>query len=270
MSQENVQIVRGVYEAAARRDGASVMALYDAEVEWDVSRSPMARLVGGGVYHGHEGLSRFFRAYHDAWESVEYEPEEVIDAGPQVVTVDVERSRGRASGIVTDLTQYAVWTVRDRKIVRVVWFPTREEALAAAGLEDQAMSQGNVEIVRRAYARWAARDVSAMLDDLDPDVEIRSMVTEAERTSYRGHRGFLDWSTELLGVFPNWDPTIQEIRTSADAAVIRLRVQANAVGSGTPVDQTTWQAVRFRDRKVVFVGWFRTQAEALAAAGLAE
>lgn len=136
MSQENVEIVRRVYAAAARRDGASVLALYDSEVEWDVSRSPMARLVGGTVYHGHEDLRRFFRDYHDAWESVEYDPAELIDAGDYVISVDVERARGRASGVATELTQYAVWTIKDGKIVRVVWFPARQDALDAAAWAD--------------------------------------------------------------------------------------------------------------------------------------
>ena len=136
MSQENVELVRLVYDAAARRDGASVLALYDSEVEWDVSRSPIARLVGGSLYHGHEGLRSFFRAYHDAWESIEYDPEELIDAGDHVISVDVERTRGRASGVATNLTQYGLWTIKEGKIVRVVWFSTREEALEAAGLRE--------------------------------------------------------------------------------------------------------------------------------------
>ena len=34
------------------------------------------------------------------------------------------------------MTQYAVWTIRNGKVVRVVWFPTREEALEAAGLSE--------------------------------------------------------------------------------------------------------------------------------------
>ena len=136
MSEENVEIVRQVYEAAARRDTAAVLALYDPEVEWDVSRSPLARLVGEGVYHGHEGLRRFFRAYHDAWENVRYEPEELIDAGDHVISVDHERGRGRASGVDVELTQYAVWTIREDKVVRGVWFPARDEALEAAGLSE--------------------------------------------------------------------------------------------------------------------------------------
>ena len=136
MSQENVEIVRQVYAAAARRDPASVLAAYDPDVEWDVSRSPMARLVGGGVYRGHEGLRSFFAAYHEAWENIDYAYEELIDAGDRVISIDAERGLGRASGVEVELTQYAVWTIHEGKIVRVVWFPTRAEALQAAGLPE--------------------------------------------------------------------------------------------------------------------------------------
>jgi ketosteroid isomerase-like protein len=134
MSEENLDLIRRLYDAAARRDSESVFAAYAPDVEWDVSGSSMARLVGEGVYWGHEGLRRFFHAYHDAWENVEYRCAELIDAGDQVISVDIEPARGRASGIEVELTQYAVWTIRDHRIARAVWFDTREEALQAAGL----------------------------------------------------------------------------------------------------------------------------------------
>jgi ketosteroid isomerase-like protein len=38
MSQENVEVVRALFDAAARRDSATVLALYDPEVEWDNTR----------------------------------------------------------------------------------------------------------------------------------------------------------------------------------------------------------------------------------------
>jgi ketosteroid isomerase-like protein len=47
------------------------------------------------------------------------------------------RGRGRASGIEVEARSgAAVWTMREGKIVRVVWFPTRAEALEAAGLSE--------------------------------------------------------------------------------------------------------------------------------------
>ena len=38
MSEENVEIVRRIYEAAAGREAASIFALYDPEVELDATR----------------------------------------------------------------------------------------------------------------------------------------------------------------------------------------------------------------------------------------
>jgi ketosteroid isomerase-like protein len=139
MSEENVEIVRRVFEAAARRDSEAVLALYDPEVEWDVSRDPLSRDPRAGlnltpVFRGHEGLRRFFGEWYEAWENVEDDYEELIDAGEHVISPVVGRARGRASGIAVEWTHSAVWTIRDGKIVRVVWLPTREAALEAAGV----------------------------------------------------------------------------------------------------------------------------------------
>jgi uncharacterized protein len=136
MSEENVEVVKRVYEASAQRDPDAVLATYDHDVEWDVSRSHMARLVGEGVYRGHDGLRRFFRAYHDAWESISYSYDELIDAGEKVISVDVERARGKLSGADVELTQYGVWTIRDGKVLHAAWFSARDDALEAAGLSE--------------------------------------------------------------------------------------------------------------------------------------
>ena len=138
MSEENVELVRRIYEAAARRDSAAVLAYYDPDVEWDSSGSPLSRLIGGrGTYHGHEGVRDWFREWHEAWESVEEDYKELIDAGDQVISIATARARGRASGVDVEMSDYAaLWTVRDGKVVRVVWFPTREQALEAAGLSE--------------------------------------------------------------------------------------------------------------------------------------
>jgi ketosteroid isomerase-like protein len=137
MSQENVEIVRRVYDAAARGDTATVLALYDPEVEFDVARSPYRRVLGRDLYRGHEGLRVFFREYRDPWGNIEDDCEELIDAGEHVISVVTSRARGRASGAEVESTRQAgVWTIREGKIVRAVWFRTRAEALEAAGLSE--------------------------------------------------------------------------------------------------------------------------------------
>ena len=136
MSQENVEIVRQLHDAMARRDAATVLRLYDAEVEWDTSRTTGSAM-GGGVFRGHEGLRSFFREWYDAWENVENRSYELID-GPddRVVAFLTVLARARSSGIEVEWQMTAVWTIRESKVVRVVWFPTRAEALEVVGLSE--------------------------------------------------------------------------------------------------------------------------------------
>jgi len=136
MSRENVELVRQVYEAVARRESASVLALYDSEVEWDGSRLPEASLDGESVTRGHYGLRKSTRDWANAWESFEDECEELIDAGEHVISVVTRRGRGRASGAEMSTLRAGVWTIREGKVARVVWFPTRDEALEAVGLRE--------------------------------------------------------------------------------------------------------------------------------------
>jgi ketosteroid isomerase-like protein len=136
MSRENVEVVRRVYDAVARRDAASVLALYDPEVEWDDSSTPPGELRGGRVFRGREGVRTAFREYYEAWESIEDQCEELIDAGDQVISVVTSRARGRTSGVEVERKHYGVWTIRDGRIARVVWFAKRDEALEAAGLRE--------------------------------------------------------------------------------------------------------------------------------------
>jgi ketosteroid isomerase-like protein len=136
MSQENVEIVRQVYEAAARRDPEGVFALYDPKVEWDISRFPLGELMGGGVYYGHEGLQDAFRVRNEPFENIEDQVEELIDFGDRVLSVSTSQARGRTSGADVTAPMYAVWTIRESKVIRVVWLPTREEALALVGLSE--------------------------------------------------------------------------------------------------------------------------------------
>jgi ketosteroid isomerase-like protein len=138
MSKENVEIVRRVYDAAAGRDAATVLALYDPEVELDASRLGIvgSAVPGGGLYRGHDGLRSLFREWHEAWGSIEYSYEELIDAGEQVISVVERHARGRASGAEVERAFSLLWTVRDGKVIRLVWFLSRAEALEAAGVPE--------------------------------------------------------------------------------------------------------------------------------------
>jgi ketosteroid isomerase-like protein len=136
MSEENVEIVRQLYDAIDRGDTATVLALYDPEIEWHFARSPFRNFVRHDVYRGRDALRDFVRErYADAWKSITDELEELIDADPHVISIIKTQGRGRASGAPAEKTHAGVWTIRGGRIVRVEWM-SREEALDAAGLSE--------------------------------------------------------------------------------------------------------------------------------------
>jgi ketosteroid isomerase-like protein len=78
----------------------------------------------------------YWRRWFEAWRDLEFEVEDVLDAGDEVVALIVnQRQWGRHTGIATDLPPYAqVFTLRDGKLVRWRTFPVQAEALEAVGL----------------------------------------------------------------------------------------------------------------------------------------
>lgn len=132
MSRENIEVVKRIFDAAARRDTAAVLAGYDRDVEVDFTGAPQAGMIGGHVYRGHDGLRRWFREWHTAWADVHDDVEELIDAGAHVISVVTQHGRGRASGVEVEQRHLAgVWTLQGGKVTRVVWFPTLAAALEA-------------------------------------------------------------------------------------------------------------------------------------------
>jgi ketosteroid isomerase-like protein len=121
-------------------------------------------------------------------------------------------------------------------------------------------------LVRRAVDAFMARDLDGILAVADPEIELRSLLTEAERPLYHGHDGVRDWFDEVFGVFPDWRPQPRPAtHDEHDAVVIPLDVTATGAGSGAPVDQIYWLGARVQADKIIFFGFFRTEADAMVA-----
>jgi ketosteroid isomerase-like protein len=135
LSKENLEIVRRAWDAWERGDWDPLYAFYDPDVVWDAStlRGPIA-----GIYHGHEGVRRYFRDWLESFEAHSARAEEIIDAGDDVVIVGLRLSgRGKASGVEVDMSRWNVYRVRDGLATRVELFETKAEALEAAGVAGQ-------------------------------------------------------------------------------------------------------------------------------------
>jgi ketosteroid isomerase-like protein len=131
MSEENVEIVRRIIQAARRGDWESAMSGYDQAVVLDQSRMP-----DGGVYHGHDGVREFYGRWFGAWQDFRIEPERLVDVGDQVVDINVVSGRGRGSGAAVKMRTANVWTIAGGKVVRQVGYIVASEALEAAGLRE--------------------------------------------------------------------------------------------------------------------------------------
>ena len=142
MSQENVELVQRLLEMFAKRDHEGVFAFYDPDIEWNAEATPgnpfghMDDL--SGVYRGHEGVRTYWRRWLAAWKDIEFEVQDVLDAGDEVVAlIRNQRQWGRHSGIATELPPYAlVFTIRGGKVVRWQSYPDPEAALEAVGLRE--------------------------------------------------------------------------------------------------------------------------------------
>ncbi|MCC6178369.1 MAG: nuclear transport factor 2 family protein [Chloroflexi bacterium] len=130
MSQENVEIVKEFTSLYVAGDRTAWRDYFDPDIVWDISASQMP---AAGIYHGHEGVERFFREWLGAWSDYGIEAREYIDAGDSVVIVFRQTGTGRGSGVSAERDFYAIYDLRDSKVVRYRQFETREEALEAVG-----------------------------------------------------------------------------------------------------------------------------------------
>jgi ketosteroid isomerase-like protein len=134
MSDQNVEVVRGIWEADRRRDLAAVQAAYAPDIEWE----DHAGLWGDwGVARGPDGIRQAWRRWYEAFEDVDIEFGEVAAGGDVVVVTYRLSARGRSSGVDVQQIVTLVWTLRAGKVVRIRAYTSRDEALEAAGLSER-------------------------------------------------------------------------------------------------------------------------------------
>jgi ketosteroid isomerase-like protein len=130
------------------------------------------------------------------------------------------------------------------------------------------MSEENVEALRRGYAAVNSGDVDGLLVVVHPDVEFTSLIAEAEGETFRGHDGVRRWWKEIVLPLGGLQGEPEEVRDLGDTVVARVRGTYRP--RGVEVRQTVWNVVRFRDGKATGWEFFRTEDEALAAAGMSD
>ena len=131
MSEENVEIVRSVYEAFNRRDWDAAFRDADPDFEWTIERGPNA-----GAHRGREEVREVFQDQASAFDLWVVEPEEFFERDDLVVAFVKFRLRPKGSTAEFEIRIGNLWTIRNGKVLSLHGFPQREEAFEAAGLSE--------------------------------------------------------------------------------------------------------------------------------------
>lgn len=132
--EENLRIVRGIYESVRRRDAAAAFAVYADDIVWDVSQASWAAFREQDVRVGHEGVRDAWRESLSVFGEVEVDVIDAVARGDKVLAEVREQNVGRGSGVAVESVHFAVWTLAGGKVTRMQVFAGREAARAAAGL----------------------------------------------------------------------------------------------------------------------------------------
>ena len=132
MSQENVEIVRAVYEAANRGEFDTANSYMHPEIEFHTyAQSPQA-----GVYRGKEAVLKYNVDLFEQFESIRFEVDELVDAGDRVVVVTTQHAVPKGGQQEMRAHVAEVWVVRDGLLAERRSYSTKPEALEAVGLSE--------------------------------------------------------------------------------------------------------------------------------------
>ena len=252
MSQD-VEIVRAIYDAFARRDRDALVRHLDPSIR--VYGRPLHP--DASIYEGREGFLRFSETDWEAFEEVVYEPQEFVPSGPYVVVEIKQSGKGKTSALGIEERIVNVWKLRRGKCVELRIYSTVEEAFE--NLEVRALAE-------MAFEALNSGDLEGFLALATEDVEFTSLVAEVEGTTFRGHDGVRTWWETVRGAFADVHWEVLEVRRYGDGAIGDVRM--TGMLGGVPVNLMMWLAARLREGRVSWWSFFRTEREALEALGV--
>jgi ketosteroid isomerase-like protein len=130
MSQENVDVVRGAFDAMRQGDYDGAARGFHADAVWQNT----AEFPGPSTCVGIEAIIDFWATLMEPFEESEGEVERIVEGKDSVVLAVHSVGRGKASGVPLDLHWGAAFHLRDGKISRVDVHGDWAKALEAVGL----------------------------------------------------------------------------------------------------------------------------------------
>jgi ketosteroid isomerase-like protein len=119
-------------------------------------------------------------------------------------------------------------------------------------------------IAETAFRALNTGDLDSYLSVISDDVEFTSMIAEMEGVTFRGHDGVRHWWETVRGSFQDVQWELLDLSECGNGAVAQLRAFGKL--GGAEVDQTVWQAATFKDGKLTWWKFFRSESDAIDAA----
>ncbi len=93
MSQENVEVVRRMWDAFLAGDFETALSFCAPDIEWDGTNLP-----DGRIGRGHEAILDHITRWADAWDGWTVEVDRVVEAGREQVVLFMRERGGAAAG----------------------------------------------------------------------------------------------------------------------------------------------------------------------------
>ena len=136
------------------------------------------------------------------------------------------------------------------------------------------MGQENVEFIRTSIEVFNRRDIRALVDRSEGDLEIVSALTAANLGGSTHHGATQAWTDYFAAMDESWEEWGIEDAELRDAGDNRVACLCRLVGrgkvSGVPVEREVGIVFRIRDGKLWRIRSYLDPLEALEAAGLSE
>ena len=132
MSEQNVDLIRSIYDAFAAGDIEGVVGRMAPDMVWNEAENfPYA---DGNPYRGAEAiLGGVFARLGSEWDGFAAEPGEFLDAGDTVVVLGRYRGTCKATGRALDAQLAHVWRVADGKAVHFQQYTDTLQAARVTG-----------------------------------------------------------------------------------------------------------------------------------------
>ena len=131
MSEENVRVVRQMYDAYLAGDIDRALAYFHPDVAADFSvRADTAPT------EGRDALGETVATWVSAWADYSERVTDVRGIGDTVCVIATQTGRGKVSGVEIDTTWGQLYTIQNGLITSVTMYASPTDALEAAGLSE--------------------------------------------------------------------------------------------------------------------------------------